>query len=88
MFSNLDRSFGERRGQLAWELKSFRVRSLCRSGSLTAFARELSKYKFDLMGVQEFIWEKRVSELVGCHVTLYGYIREKVFRTDGKHIIT
>jgi hypothetical protein len=73
---------------LSWELKAFRVRSLCRSGSLTAFAREWSKYKFDLMGVQEFIWEKSGSELAGCHVTLYGYIRDKMFQTDGNHIIT
>jgi hypothetical protein len=29
------------------------VKSLYRSGSLTAAARELAKYKLDLLGVQE-----------------------------------
>jgi len=29
------------------------VRSLCRAGSLTTAARELARYKLDLVGVQE-----------------------------------
>jgi len=40
------------------------------SWSRTTFARKWTKYKFDSMGVQEFIWEKSGSELAGCHVTL------------------
>jgi hypothetical protein len=40
--------------------------------SLTAFARERAKYKFDLMGVKDFRWEKSGSELAGDHVNLYG----------------
>jgi hypothetical protein len=32
------------------------VRSLCRAGSLTAAARELARYKLDLVGVQEVRW--------------------------------
>jgi len=31
---------------------------LCREGSLTAAARELARYKLDLVGVQEVRWEK------------------------------
>ena len=29
-----------------------------RTGSLTAAARELARYKLDLLGVQEFKWDK------------------------------
>jgi len=32
--------------------------SLYRTGSLTAVARELAKYKLDLVGVQEVRWDK------------------------------
>ena len=32
--------------------------SLYRAGSPTAAARELARYNFDLVGVQEFRWEK------------------------------
>jgi hypothetical protein len=34
------------------------VRSLHRIGSSTTVARELGKYKLDLVGVQEVRWEK------------------------------
>jgi hypothetical protein len=34
------------------------VRSLYRSGSLTIVARELARYKLDLVGVQEVRWDK------------------------------
>ena len=34
------------------------VRSLYRSGSLTAAARELSRYKVDLVGVGAVRWDK------------------------------
>jgi hypothetical protein len=34
------------------------VRTLCRSGSLTTVARELVRYKSDLLGEQEVRWGK------------------------------
>jgi exonuclease III len=34
------------------------VRSLYRAGSFKTVARELGKYKLDLVGVQEVRWEK------------------------------
>jgi exonuclease III len=34
------------------------ITSLYRAGSLTAAARELSRYKLDLVGVQEVRWDK------------------------------
>jgi hypothetical protein len=40
-------------------LGTWNVRSLYRAGSLTAAtARELSRYKLDLVGVQEVRWDK------------------------------
>ena len=39
-------------------LGTWNVRSLYRAGSLTAVARELARYKLDLVGVQEVRWDK------------------------------
>ena len=39
-------------------LETWNVRSLYRAGSLTAAARELARYKLDLVGVQEVRWDK------------------------------
>ena len=37
---------------------TFNVMSLYRARSLTAAARELARYKLDLVDVQEFRWDK------------------------------
>jgi exonuclease III len=37
---------------------TWNVRSLYRSGSLKTVARELGKYKLDLVGVQEVRWDR------------------------------
>jgi len=37
---------------------TWNVRSLYRAGSLTAAARELARYKLDLVGVQEVRWDR------------------------------
>ena len=39
-------------------LGTWNVRSLYRAGSLTAVARELARYKLDLVGVQQVRWDK------------------------------
>ena len=39
-------------------LSTWNVRSLYRAGSIMAAARELARYKLDLLGVQEVRWEK------------------------------
>jgi len=39
-------------------LGTWNVRSLYRAGALMAVARELARYKLDLVGVQEVRWEK------------------------------
>jgi len=38
---------------------TWNVRSLYRAGSLTAAARELARYKLDLVGVQGVRWDNR-----------------------------
>jgi hypothetical protein len=40
---------------------TWNARSLYRIGSLTTVARELGKFKLDLVGVQEVRWEKGVT---------------------------
>ena len=47
---------------------SWNVRSLYRSGSLTTAARELVRYKLDLMGIQEVRWEKGGTVLAGDYI--------------------
>ena len=50
---------------------TWNVRSLYWSGSLTAAARELSRYKLDLMGVQ-VRWEKGGTVRAGYFNFFYG----------------
>ena len=51
-------------------LGTWNVRSLYRVGSLTAAARELARYKLDLVGVQEVRWDKegtvRAEDVIFC----------------------
>jgi hypothetical protein len=46
--------------QLKRDMKfgTWNVRNLYRSGSFTAAARELARYKLDLVGLQEVRWDK------------------------------
>jgi len=48
------------------------VRSMHRAGSLTAVARELTRYKLDLLGVQEVRWDKRGKVRAGDYNFFYG----------------
>jgi hypothetical protein len=48
------------------------VRSLYRAGSLTAAARELARYKLDLVGVQEVRWNKEGTVKLGDYSFFYG----------------
>jgi hypothetical protein len=41
---------------------TWKVRSLYRIGSLKTVARDMGKYKLDLVGVQEVKWEKGATE--------------------------
>jgi hypothetical protein len=44
------------------------VRSLYRAGSLMTVSRELSKYKLDLVGVQEVRWKGGGTEPAGKYI--------------------
>ena len=46
-------------------LGTWEVRSLYRAGSLMAAARELARYKLDLVGVQEVRWDKGATVRAG-----------------------
>jgi len=53
-------------------LSTWNVRSLYRAGSLTATARELDRYKLDLVGVQEVRWDKGGTVRAGDYNFFYG----------------
>jgi exonuclease III len=48
------------------------VRSLYRSGSLKTVAREVGKYKLDLVCVQEVRWDKGGTERAEDYTFFYG----------------
>jgi hypothetical protein len=48
------------------------VRSLYKVGSLITVSRELSKYRLDLVGVQEVRWEGGGIEPAGEYTYFYG----------------
>ena len=50
---------------------TWNVRNLCRAGSLTAAARELARYKLDLVDVQEVRWDNGDKERVGDYNFLW-----------------
>jgi exonuclease III len=51
---------------------TWNVRSLYRSGPLKTVSRELTKYKLDLVGVQEVRWDKGGTDPVGDFTFFYG----------------
>jgi exonuclease III len=51
---------------------TWNVRSLYRAGSPVTVSKELSKYKLDLVGVQEIRWEGVGTELPGEYTLSYG----------------
>ena len=53
-------------------LGAWNVRSLNKAGSLTAAARELARYKLDLVGVQELRWDKMGTVRAGDYYYCYS----------------
>jgi exonuclease III len=51
---------------------TWNIKSLSRIGSLRTVARELGKYKLDLVGVQEVGWEKGGTERAEDYTLFYG----------------
>ena len=54
------------------KLGTWNVRSLYRAGSLKAAARELARYKLDVVGVQEVSWDKEGTVRAGDYYFFYG----------------
>ena len=61
-----------RKGNREILLGTWIFRSLYRAGALMAAARELARYKFDLVGVQEMRWEKDGPVKAGDCSFVYG----------------
>ena len=53
-------------------LGTWNIRSLYRAGSLMAAARELARYKLDLVSVQEVRWDKGGTVRAGDYNFFYG----------------
>jgi exonuclease III len=51
---------------------TWNVRSMYRAGSLRTVAEEVSKYKLDLMGVQEVRWDRCGTKPAGQYTFFYG----------------
>jgi exonuclease III len=51
---------------------TWNIRSLYRVGSLMTVSRELSRYRLDLVGVQEVRWEGSGTLPAGEYTFLYG----------------
>jgi exonuclease III len=51
---------------------TWNIRSLYRTGSLKTVARELGKYRLDLVGVQEVRWENGGTERAEDCTLFYG----------------
>jgi hypothetical protein len=51
---------------------TWNMRSLYRSGSLITVARELARYKLDLLGVHEVRWDKGGTVRAGDYTFFYG----------------
>ena len=54
------------------KIGTWNVRSLYRAGSLKAGARELVRYKLDVVGVQEVRWDKGGTVRAGDYDFFYG----------------
>ena len=61
-----------RKGKRDTLVGTWNVRSLYRAGSLMAVAKELARYKSDLVGVQEVRWDKEGTVRVGEYKFFYG----------------
>ena len=61
-----------RRRQTGMKIGTWNVRSFYRAGSFKAAARELGRYKLDVLGVQEDRWDKGGSVTTGDYDFLYG----------------
>jgi hypothetical protein len=61
-----------RKGKRDTLLGTWNIRSLYWAGSLTAVAKELARYKLDLLGEQEIRWDKEGTVRAGEYKFFYG----------------
>ena len=61
-----------RRIRREMKLGTWNVRYLYRVGSLKAAARELARYKLDVVGVQEVRWDKEGTVRAGDYYFFWG----------------
>ena len=61
----LEEASGVRQRKRDIRVGTWNVRILYKAGSLTVAARELARYKLDLVGVQEVRWDKGGTERAG-----------------------
>ena len=54
------------------KIRTWNVRSVYRAGSLKGAARELARYKLDVVGVQGFTWDKAGTVRAGDYDFFYG----------------
>ena len=54
------------------KIGTWNIRSFNRALSFKAAARELGRYKLDVLGVQEFRWDKEGSVTTGDYDFFYG----------------
>jgi len=57
--------------------RTWNVRSLPRSGSLTTVAKELTRYKLNLVCVQEVRWDKGSTVSAGDYICFHGKRKQK-----------
>jgi hypothetical protein len=55
---------------------TWNVRKLYRAGSFTAAAREMARYKLDLVGVQAVRWDREGTERAGDYNFFCGKVNE------------
>jgi hypothetical protein len=51
---------------------TWNVRAMYRAGSIRAVGEESSKYKLDLVGVQDVRWDRGGTQPAGEHTFFYG----------------
>jgi hypothetical protein len=65
--------------QIALVKRLWKGKSMYRAGLLRAVVEEISKYKLDLVGVQEVKWGTGGTESAGEYTFFYGEGNEQVF---------
>jgi hypothetical protein len=63
---------GPKHKKMDMRFGTWNARSMYRAGSLRTVAEEVSKYKLDLVGIQEVRWDRGGREPAGQYTFFYG----------------